>query len=402
MTTENENETLGKLLGIPQFQVDAFRVEQEERKIHVDCSSIFKEALCPHCLKKTQIVNQTYIRSFRDFSIAGKETYLHLSQRQFYCPDCDKYFNERFNSVVDTQRRMTCRYERYVYECCKANTIQNVCVQENLVWGTVNEIYQRYSRQERQARPHVKVRAVAMDEFAVKKGHRDYATAVVDLERVEIIDILNYRDQERLIEYFKEKGIEWCAGIEFFCSDMWQGFINTAKAVFPNATLVVDRFHFYSHLNKAVDSQRKNLRRLFKDEEDFKNLKWLLLKNAEDLTPDQKKKLDRAFLRSPQLKSMYDHKEKFREIFNQHLTREQGQIELDKWIESAKKMNNKYMNKFLNTLNNWKDYILNYFVHRVTTSIVEGINNSIKTVKRMGYGFRNFDNFKHRVLMSFA
>ena len=58
--------------------------------------------------------------------------------------------------------------------------------------------------------------------------------------------------------------------------------------------------------------------------------------------------------------------------------------------------------KFLSTLYNWKDYILNYFVHRVTTSIIEGINNSIKTVKRMGYGFRNFVNFKQRILTSFA
>ena len=53
-------------------------------------------------------------------------------------------------------------------------------------------------------------------------------------------------------------------------------------------------------------------------------------------------------------------------------------------------------------LNDWKAYVLNYFTHRFTTSIIEGINNSIKTVKRMGYGFRNFANFKQRVLISFA
>jgi transposase len=297
---------------------------------------------------------------------------------------------------------MTRRYERYVYQCCKANTVQNVSVQENLTWETVNEICQRGARKELDERPLSKIRAVGMDEFAIKKGHRNYATVIVDLERVEIIDILEYRDQEKLIEYFKGKGAAWCQGIEVFCSDMWQGFINTAKAAFPNATLVVDRFHFFSHLNKAVDSQRKNLRRHFKDQEEFKCIKWALLKNAENLTADQKKKLDRALLFSPQLKLIYDHKEKFRAIFNQKLTREQGEIELNKWIEEAEKMKNKHLNKFLNTLSNWKDYILNYFIHRVTTSVIEGINNSIKTVKRMGYGFRNFANFKQRVLISFA
>ena len=394
-----ENEVLEMLLDIKEIQIDRFEVQGQS--LHIYCSSVLEEALCPQCLKKRQVVNQTYIREFRDLPIAGKEVYLHLNQRQFYCPACDRHFNERFNFVA-SQRKMTRRYERYVYECCKASTIQKVSTQENLVWQTVNEIYQHHARQELDPRPRSKISEVGMDEFAIKKGHRHYATVIVDLERVEIVDILEYRDQERLIEYFKSKGTEWCKGINVFCSDMWPGFINTATAVFPNATLVVDRFHFFSHLNKAVDNQRKNLRRQFKDQDELKRLKWALLKNAEGLTPDQKKKLDRAFILAPPLKFIYDHKEKFRAIFNQQITRNQGEIELNQWIEEAQKMNNSYLNKFLSTLYNWKDYILNYFVHRVTTSIIEGINNSIKTVKRMGYGFRNFVNFKQRILTSFA
>lgn len=65
-------------------------------------------------------------------------------------------------------------------------------------------------------------------------------------------------------------------------------------------------------------------------------------------------------------------------------------------------MQNKQLNNFLYMLNDWKEYVLNYFTYRVSTSVIEGINNSIKTVKRMGYCFRNFANFKQRVLISFA
>ena len=172
-------------------------------------------------------------------------------------------------------------------------------------------------------------------------------------------------------------------------------------AVFPNATLVVDRFHFFGYLNKALDNERKSLRRQFKDHEEFKRLKWALLKNAEDLTDDQQKKLARAFLLAPQLKLIYQHKEKFRSIFDQRLTREQGEMELNQWIEQAKKIKNKHLNDFLSMLNDWKENVLNYFTHRFTTSIIEGINNTIKTVKRMGYGFRNFVNFKQRVYDQF-
>jgi transposase len=131
-----EAEFFERVLGIKEIRVD--RVDWQEQSLHVYCSSIFEEALCPHCLNKRQVVHQTYERQFRDLSITGKEVYLHLSQRQFYCPDCDRHFNERF-IFVDPKRTMTRRYERYVYECCKASTIQKISAQENLVWHTVNE-----------------------------------------------------------------------------------------------------------------------------------------------------------------------------------------------------------------------------------------------------------------------
>ena len=190
-----------------------------------------------------------------------------------------------------------------------------------------------------------------MDEFAVKKGHRNYATVIVDLERVEIIDILDYREQKKLIDYFENRGADWCKEIEVFCSDMWRGFFGTAKSVFPNATLVVDRFHFFGYLNKAIDNERKALRRKFKTQEEFKRLKWALLKDPTGLTDTQKNKLDKVFLLCPQLKLLYNQKEKIRFIFNKRLTHEQGEIELNKWIDEAKKLNNRYLNTFLEMLN---------------------------------------------------
>jgi len=391
--------TFEQILGFKEIQVD--RVELQEKRIDIYCSSVLEEALCPSCLKKQHQVNQTYEQQIRDLSITGKEVYLHLTKRQFYCPDCDRYFTERFH-FFESNRTMTRRYEQYLYECCKGTTLQKVSAQENIVWNTLNDIFQRYTAQELQHREVSVVRVVGMDEFALKKGHRHFATVIVDLEHVEIIDILEYREPEKLITYFKDRGQEWCGRIEVFCSDMWQGFIGTARAVFPNATIVVDRFHFFHYLNKAVDNQRKQLRKKFKQQDDFKRLKWALLKNPADLTADEKKKLARAFFLAPELKQLYEHKEKRRTLFDQHITREQAEAHLDRWVEEAQKLNNKYLNSFIKTLNNWKEYVLNYFTHRFTTSIIEGINNSIKVIKRMGYGFRNVGNFKQRILVSFA
>jgi transposase len=77
-----EHELLQMMLDIKEIQVDGFEVE--DRRIHIHCSSVFEEALCPHCLHKRQAVNQTYVRSFRDLPIAGKEAYLHLRGCRIY------------------------------------------------------------------------------------------------------------------------------------------------------------------------------------------------------------------------------------------------------------------------------------------------------------------------------
>ncbi len=394
-----KEEIFEQILGLKEIRVE--HVDIKERSIDIYCSSVLQEALCPLCLKKRTEVNQSYERKIRDLSVTGKEVCLHLTTRQFYCPDCDRYFTGSF-SFADPNRTMTIRYEEYICNLCKISTLQKISAQENIVRNSSDDIFRRYSKKEpdRQSCNYIP-RVIGMDEFAVKKGHKNFATVIVDSERIQIIDVSEYREKDKLIAYFKAKGEEWLSNIEVFCSDMWDGFINTARAVFPKAAIVADRFHFFWHLNKAVDNQRKHLRKVFKEHEEFKHLRWALLKNQDDLSDEEKKKLHAAFILAPELKQIYDHKEQLRAIFEEDFSKEQAEIRISKWLKSAENSDNRYLNSFIKTLNNWKDYILNYFTCRFTTSIIEGVNNSIKAVKRMCFGFRNFENFKTRIMLNF-
>ncbi|HJW29328.1 MAG TPA: transposase family protein [Saprospiraceae bacterium] len=98
-----------QILGLKEIQVD--RGELQEKRINIYCSSVLEESLCPTCLKKRHQVNQTYQRPVRDLSITGKQVYRYLTQRQFYCPDCNRHFTERF-SFVESGKTMTKRYEK--------------------------------------------------------------------------------------------------------------------------------------------------------------------------------------------------------------------------------------------------------------------------------------------------
>ncbi len=353
---------------------------------HVHCESIFDEVYCPVSLEKCDQVYRTRTRIIRDLPVSKKRVYLHLSTRQFYNPDTGKYFYEPF-SFVESRQQQTIRYQMYLYASCKDSGLRRVVIQEDLCWETVHSIFTKYAERAIKARDNTPPRILGIDEFAIKKGHKDYACVLVDLESCAVLDVLAYRDKVRLIEYFEAKGDAFCQSVEVFSCDMWDGYVAVAKQMFPNVSIVIDRFHFFAHMNKAVDSIRKQLRRKYTDDDNLKGIKWLLLKNPEKLTSEQKDELGIVFKKFPKLKTAYEMKNKLRDIFESDIDRQEAEIQINQWAVDAEKMDNRYIDKFLTTLKNWKESVLNYFNDRVSNGIVEGINNKIKMIKRMAYGF---------------
>ena len=127
--------------------------------------------------------------------------------------------------------------------------------------------------------------------IALRKGKGDYVVVVVNLETKEVLDILPSRAKADLLAYFKAKGDAFCLQIAVFCSDMWEAYIETAKELFTNATIVVDRFHYFSYLQEVIDKLRKRYRKDQPKDELLKKTKWLLLKNPQDLTKKEKETL---------------------------------------------------------------------------------------------------------------
>jgi transposase len=242
-----------------------------------------------------------------------------------------------------------------------------------------------------------------MDEIALKKGKGDYVVILVDLDTHQVIDLLQSRLKDALIEYFTNKGKAFCEQIEVFCSDMWTAYLETAKELFVNATIVVDRFHYFSYLQDVIDKTRKKLRKSNPKQDLLKKTKWTLFKNPQDLSKKEAQKLIELWTISEfkELKQIYDLKNEFRAILQKEINKDQATILLDEWVEKAKKIANDSMNTFIEFYQKWQQYILNYFTHRVSTSLIEGINNKIKLIKRRGFGFASFTNFRRIVLIEF-
>ena len=113
---------------------------------------------------------------------------------------------------------------------------------------------------------------------------------------------------------------------------------------------------------------------------------WILRKNNKDLTSDERNKLNRLFDYSPELKLAYTFREELTAIFEMQMTREQAERRLIKWLDKVRRSVLTCFDRFLTTLENWLDKIANYFIDRLSSGFVEGLNNKVKTLKRRCYG----------------
>jgi transposase len=122
----------------------------------------------------------------------------------------------------------------------------------------------------------------------------------------------------------------------------------------------------------------------------------VLLKNESDINEEQKAKLMQVKDVSYTLKSRHELKEEIRRIFEQANNWLVGLWQLGRWLSGAKK----YFPDSQNTIIYWVDEIIAYFDYKTTSGVVEGINNKLKLIKRSAYGFRNFENFRVRCLLT--
>jgi transposase len=244
-----DNKTIEILLGFSELSVTS--VKMSKSCIEIDCHSKFEENICPSCLKKCKKVSSVTTRRVRDMSILGKEVSLNLESRQFHCGDCSRYFQEQF-SFVKPSKTNTIRLEAYLYACLKTSSFKQVSVRENILWDVLQDLFERYSRQEIQSKLAYFPKRIGIDELAYRKGKKEYAVVIVDLDKGCVWEVLEDRNKESLKAYFLAKGEAFCAGVEVVSCDMWEGFSTMAKEIFSECISGDRPFSFFPTLPSSL------------------------------------------------------------------------------------------------------------------------------------------------------
>ncbi len=380
------------LLNIPNLEVE--QVSIKKNAIHIFCKiKKIEGEICPDCAQLVDSKTPKYRRQVRDLDISGRKVILHVQVHQYRCK-CGRTFSESFD-FVSSGKSYTKRQAKYIFEMSAKQSHLQVAAIVDMCHKTVERIC--YDQVLERSIDWSKIKRIGIDEFAFKKGHKDFIVILINLDTHEIIDILEQRDKKFLRAYFKGLGEGFCAQIEDFCSDMWGPFQDLGQELFPNARIHVDRFHWTTHLNDVLDNMRKKLRRTDKEEEVFKRLKWKLIKRPENLSKQDKEDLRKAFDKAPDLEDAYQLRNTLQSIFDTDYSYDFAVQQIDHWLAYAAEWKNKYLDKFIALFQRHQKNILNYFKTKVSSGAVEGTNNLLRTVKRFTFNMTNFENFKFRV-----
>ncbi len=132
-------------------------------------------------------------------------------------------------------------------------------------------------------------------------------------------------------------------------------------------------------------------------DQDCKGTLWLLRKNHTDLDAQERVRLRRLFLHAPPLHQAYTFREELTALFNDVLTPQQGESQFEHWIHKVQQSSLACYDGFIKTLRSHWQPILNFFVARINSGFVEGLNNKIKTIKRRCYGIRKISTLFQRI-----
>jgi len=245
---------------------------------------------------------------------------------------------------------------------------------------------------------------LGIDEIALRKGHKDFVVVLSDLDTHRLIGMAPSRTHAAIEGVLNTWGTEVLSNVAEVSLDLSGNYRGLVRRLMPQADIVADRFHVMSLVNQELNQARNAFRRTPDDLPDgvtpevakaaLKSSKYALLKPEAKLTDTQRDKLAEVTAVSPKLTLMHQSKEAFRDLFDAESWSQALPGFLD-WMKEAQSL---YPNAVA-TMRRWFGEILQYFEHRTTSGVVEGINTRLKLIKRSGYGFTNFERFRLRCLI---
>ena len=358
--------------------------------------------VCSGCNQSTFLIHDVTRRRVRERDLFSYRTWLSVPVRRVRCPDCGPRV-ERIDWLAG-RRAMTRSMSEWVGALTRLLPVSHVAELVGLHWHTVRSIDYQRLRDELQEPDRHQIRRLIMDEFALFKGHR-YATVVIDADTQQVLWLGEGRSREAVRPFFEWLGPEACDRIEAVAMDMNSAFDLEVQHHCANAQVVYDLFHVVAKFGReVVDRVRVDQANALRQDKAarrvVKRSRWLLLRNRDNLSDEHTVKLDELLAANAPLSTVYVLKTQLKELWYARDTATAHSL-WQQWYDMALSSGITPLIQFARKLRPYLSGIVSSATYRLSTSVLEGMNNRIKVIKRMAYGYRDNDYFFLKIKAAF-
>jgi transposase len=372
---------------------------------------------CASCGTRAKAKDRRWV-ALRDAPAADRSVVLRIHKRVWSCPEPDcptKTWTEQC-TLAEPRRVLTTRAAVWATDRIAAieGTVASLARGLGVSWPTVWAAIERCAA-ERLIDDHAEVTSqVGFDETvmqpAARLRRRRFVSVVVDVIAHRILDVFEGRDRADLDRWLADQPAEWRAGIEVVSIDPHEGYRSAIRNSMwlTDVTVVVDPFHVVRLANQAVTRCRQRVQ-----QEQLGHRGWasdplyairkLLLLGAERLDDEAWERIHFALHEGDpddELADAWTGKEKVRDIYRTDdvVVAEAALDDAIVWCTAPE--SGPELRRLAKLLRRWHAEILAHHTTGASNGPVEAANLMIKQVKRSGRGFRNFDNYRLRILLA--
>lgn len=397
-----------EILGLDDVNITEVHL-RNHRELIIKVESTKKETPCRKCGKLCKAHGYDRAMEMRHLPTLGYKTFIQLTPKRGICTECDEkpVTTTQTLSWYDRHARQTKPYEQHLLFELINSTVADISRKEEVDQHMIEKLIDKHVNADVDFSKIEVLDILGIDEISLRKGRQKYITVITyrHEDEVRLLKIINGRYKKDIQAFLKSIPKRLKRTVTAVCTDLYEGYINAAKAVFGDRVITADRFHVAKLYRKQLIAIRKSeLKKLRKklSAEEYKKLKpaiAILTKGKDYFTDTESKVLESLFSLSPSLKQAYEYSHRLTTIFNTKYTKEEAIIQLKQWITDVSTSSLTCFNKFIGTLTKYMNEISNYFLERNSSGFVEGFNNRLKVLTRRCYGLKSIQRFFQRVMI---
>ena len=402
LTADDVIEALG---GWEGYSIEEMEIHQEGGKVQVRIELTPLPRItrrCSGCGQLVERIHDVTPRWVRDVAILEAETWLWLGRVRVACPHCGPKLEAL--DWLAPYSRLTRRMAENVVRLCRVLPIKHVAEYLGLTWDTVKATDKAYLEASLGPVDLSGVEQIVMDEFAIHKGHR-YATVIVEASSKRVLWVGRGNGREDIRPFFEQLGPEGRRRLKAVAMDMNGAYEQEVRYQCPLVEIVFDLFHVVAKYGREVIDrvrvdEANRLRNNKPARKVIKGARWLLLRNRENVKRQDRVKLDELLRANRKLTTVYVLKDDLKHLWD-YVYEGAARRFWKQWYRRAMHSRIEPLKKFARRLKEYLPGILAHCRWPLHTSLLEGINNKIKVIKRMAYGFRDDDYFFLKIRAAF-